>query len=85
MIDAAYGHTTLLHRLQQGGLRFGGRAVDLVGEKQVGEQRPRLELEPPTARLGVFLQQVRAGDVGRHQVGGELDASIVEVGDSGEG
>ena len=60
----------LLHRLEQRRLRLRGRAVDLVGEKEVGEDRPGAELE-----VGVALvPDRRAGDVGRHQVRGELDS-----------
>ena len=35
----------LLHRLEQRGLRLRRRAVDLVAEEQVGEDRARPELE----------------------------------------
>ena len=35
----------LLHALQQAGLRLGRRPVDLVGEDDVGEDRPGAELE----------------------------------------
>ena len=38
---AADGHLPLLHRLEQGGLRLGRRAVDLVGQHDVGEDRAR--------------------------------------------
>jgi hypothetical protein len=34
-------HLALLHRLQQRGLGLGRRAVDLVGQQQVGEDRAR--------------------------------------------
>ena len=56
----------LLHRLEQAGLGLGRRPVDLVGEDQVGEDRSRLEPEDPLAAL--LDQDVRAGDVGGHQV-----------------
>ena len=63
-------HLALLHRLQQRRLRLRWGAVDLVGEEEVGEDRARPELE-----VGDPLVEDRgAGDVGRHQVGGELDA-----------
>jgi hypothetical protein len=41
----ADGHRLLLHRLEQRGLRLRRRAVDLVGEHDVREDRPALELE----------------------------------------
>ena len=40
---AAGGHLVLLHRFEQRGLRLGRRAVDLVGEDHVGEDRPAHE------------------------------------------
>ena len=68
----------LLHRFEEGGLGLGGGAVDLVGQDQVGEDRPGLEREVAAAG-GVFEQDVGAGDVGRHQVRGELDPAVLEV------
>ncbi len=69
----------LLHRLQERGLRFGGRAVDLVGEQEVGEDRPGKELELAAAGRRIFLDDIHAGDVRRHEVGCELDAAKFEV------
>ena len=43
-------HFPLLHRLQQRRLRLRGRAVDLVGQQDVGEDRPFHEAEIPPAR-----------------------------------
>jgi hypothetical protein len=57
--------------------RHGNASV--AGEEHVGEQRPLHELECPPAGLRVVLQDVGAGDVGRHQVGGELDAPGIEA------
>ena len=44
---AADGHLPLLHGLQQRGLGLGRRAVDLVGQDDVGEHRPLHEAEHP--------------------------------------
>ena len=74
---AGHGNVMLLHGLKQGGLRLGRGAVDFVGQNDVGEDRPLDELELAPA-LGGLLQNVGAGDVGRHQVGCELDAAEVE-------
>ena len=63
----------LLHRLEQRALRLGRRAVDLVAEHDVGEDRPLAQLELARARR----QHVGARDVGRQQVGRELDAPKV--------
>jgi hypothetical protein len=71
----ADGDNPLLHRLQQRRLHFGRRAVDLVGQHQVGEDRAGLELERPLPALGEI--DFRPGDVGRQKIGRELDAREV--------
>jgi hypothetical protein len=53
-------------------LRLGRRAVDLVGEHDVREQRSLLELEVLPA-VGVLHDDVRADDVRWHQVRRELN------------
>ena len=58
------------HRLEQCGLRLRRCAVDLVGEQEIGEHGPGLELE--AARR--IAEDVHTGDIGRHEVGRELDA-----------
>ena len=67
---AVHGHLPLLHALQQRGLGLGRRPVDLVAEHDVGEDRPRLELE--LAEL--LVEGADPGDVAGQQVRGELDA-----------
>jgi hypothetical protein len=74
----ADGHLPLLHGLQQCRLRLGRSAVDLVCQDDVGEQRPLEELELPLPGGAVLLEDFRAGDVGRRQVRGELDAAEVQ-------
>ena len=64
----------LLHRLQQGGLGLGRRAVDLVGQQQLAEDRPAGQGEA----AGLEVEQVGADDVAGHQVGRELDAAEIE-------
>ena len=68
--DAVDRDLVLGHRLEQRRLRLRHRAVDLVDEDDVREQRPLLELE--LARL--LVEDAEAGDVGRLQVGRALDA-----------
>ena len=63
-------HLALLHHLEQRALHLGRGAVDLVGQQQVGKHRA--ERGGEFARLG--MEDARADQVGRHQVGGELDA-----------
>ena len=76
------GDLVLLHRLEQARLGLRRRAVDLVGEDEVREDRPGLELEDPLAVL--LDEDVGAGDVGGHQVGGELDPVERAVDDVGD-
>jgi hypothetical protein len=70
-------HLALGHRLEQGGLRLRHRAVDLVDEQDVREDRARPELE--VALLLVVDRE--ACDVGRLQVGRALHAGELEPGD----
>ena len=74
MAHAVERHVALLHRLEQGGLGLGGAAVDLVGQEQLGEDRPPGQGE--ARRLEV--EQVGAEDVARREVRGELDTAIVQ-------
>ena len=73
----------LLHRLQQRRLRARAGAVDLVGHQQLAEHRAGNEAERAPAALA-FLQHLGAENVGRHQVGGALDALVVEPEDRAE-
>jgi hypothetical protein len=60
----------LAHRLEQSRLHLRRRAIDFIGEQQVVEDRPALELE------GALLRTVDfgAGEIGGQQVRRELDA-----------
>ena len=69
------GHAPLLHALEQARLRLRRRAVDLVDEHDVREDRAGPELEAALA----LVEDVRADDVGGQQVGGALDARELEV------
>ena len=59
----------LLHDLEQRRLHLGGRAVDLVGEQEVAEDRAELGVELVLVRA----EDPRADEVARHEVGRELD------------
>jgi len=62
----------LFHRFEHGGLRLGRGAVDLVAQHHMREDRSGLELELAMAvDLG---QHLSADNIGRHQVGRELNA-----------
>ena len=71
---AASGDALFLHCFKHGRLSFGRGAVDFIGQDQVGENWPFLkhELAPPAWR---FHHNVRAHDIGRHQIGRELNAA----------
>ena len=55
---------------EQRRLRFGRRAIDLVGQQEGGEDRALDQRE----FVALQVEDVGAGDVGGHQVGRELDA-----------
>ncbi len=63
----------LLHRLQQRGLRFGRRPVDLVGQQHLRKDRPSFKDHFAASGFGVFLDDLRARDIAGHQVGRELN------------
>jgi len=63
-------HLTLFHCFQQRRLRFGRRAIDLVREQERREDRPATQREFGRLRI----EDRRADDVGRHEVGRELNA-----------
>lgn len=71
---AADGDLPFLHRFEQCGLCLWRGAVDLVGEQHVGEDWSRQETQLAGARQLVLLDNLSAGDVGRHQIRRELDA-----------
>ena len=75
---AADGDGVLLHGFEQGRLGLGRGPVDFVGQHDLGEDRPGLKLERAAA-VGRFHHDVGADDVGRHQVGRELNAVEVKV------
>src|SRR6185369_11602924 len=77
MADAAGGDLVLLHGFEQSCLSLGGRSVDFVGEDHVGKHWPANKKHP--AALAGILEDLSAGDIRRHEVGGELDALEFEM------
>ena len=67
---AVDGDDAFLHGLEQRALGLGGGAVDLVGEQKRGEHRTLDQRK----RVALQIEDLRAGDVGGHEVGCELDA-----------
>ena len=63
-------HLVFLHHFEQRALHLRRRAVDFVGEQQVGEHRAERRRE----LAGLLVVDARADQVGGHQVGRELDA-----------
>ena len=72
---SGYGYLPFFHGLQQSGLYLGRRPVDLVGQHDVGEDRPPMRSE--VLRAGVV--DLGADDVGRQQVRRELDAAEIAI------
>jgi len=79
------GDAVLLHGLQQSGLGFRRRAIDLVGEDDVGEYGSRQEDQLPAPCFRILLDQIRAGDVRGHQIRRELNAREAEIQNLGKG
>ena len=74
----ADGDASLLHGFEKRRLRLRRCAVHLVGEQDIGEDRSRLKFEKLLAE-GIFLDNVGAGDVRRHEVGRELDSRKLQA------
>jgi len=72
------GDGLLGHGFEEGGLGFGGGAVDFVGEDEVAEDGAGLELPVALAAV-VGGDDGGADDVSGHEVGCELDAGELEV------
>ena len=70
MGDAVVSDLSLGHRLQQGALRLGGGAVDLVGKHHLREHGAAMEAE----FRAVAHEDGDADQVGGQQVAGELHA-----------
>ena len=51
-----------LHDFQQGGVCFGWRAIDFVGQQKLRKHRARAEFE----LLGFHVEDRGAGDIRRH-------------------
>ena len=81
--DAGRGDLVFLHRFEKGGLGLRRSAVDLVGQEHVREDRSGHEGH--AAAFAGVLEDLGAGDVGRHQVGRELHAAELQVEDLGDG
>jgi hypothetical protein len=75
------GDATFLHNLEESGLGLGGSAIDFVGEKELGEDRALTNAK----LLSGEVEQGMAGDIGRHQVGSELNAPEGAAEGAGEG
>ena len=76
-------HRAFLHCLEHGRLRLRRGAIDFIGQTNLREDWPSLKFEEPLA-VGGFHHHVRAQNVGRHQVGRELDPREIEIERAGE-
>ena len=68
-------HLRLLHRFEERRLGLRRRAVDLVHEDDVREDRP----VPEPERAALPIEDVDAGDVRREQIGRELHAMEAQL------
>ena len=64
----------LLHGLKQRGLCLGRSSVDLIRQQHLRKDRTLVEDQIAVPGFSILLNDVRTGDVGRHQVGSKLDA-----------
>ena len=80
VICAVDGDNPFLHRLQQRRLRLRRRAVDLVGEQHLREDRAFGEREAVVREV----EQVGAKHIARHQIRRELNTSEVQPQTRGE-
>src|SRR5260370_19161469 len=78
---AVDGRLALFHGLEQGGLRLGAGAVDLVGEENLGKHRTWPEVEV----VFLLVEGAHAGHIGREKIGCELDATESAVERAGQG
>src|SRR5690606_10967600 len=74
------GDAAFLHGFEQGRLTLGRGAVDLVDEQQLAKDRAPRQSE----LTGLEVEQVRAANIARQQVGSELDATEFQPGGCGE-
>ena len=71
---AADGDLPFLHGFQERRLGLGRCPVDFVGQHDIGEDRASHEAKRAVTRGLVLLDDLGAGDIAGHEVGGELDA-----------
>ena len=76
-----YRDFSFLHNLQQRGLSFGRRPVDLIGQKQITHDGSRLVFE----QAGFLLKHRKACDVRRQDIRGKLNPVLEHTHASGEG
>src|SRR6266516_1241499 len=73
-------YLALLHRLEQRRLRFRWRAIDLIGQQYVSEDRAASQVEGGRRDI----EDVSARDIRRHQVRREVDAIEIRIDDPRE-
>ena len=76
---AVDGDLILLHGLEQRRLRLRRRPVDLVGEDDVREDGALDEPDDALPRGAILFDHLGAEDVGRHQVGRELNPVEAQI------
>jgi hypothetical protein len=78
------GDGPLLHGFQEGGLGFGGGAVNFVGQDEISKDWAGLKAEGFGAMIVAFDDHA-AHDVSGHEIGSELNPRIFQVKDMAQG
>ena len=81
MADAVNRHRFFFHDLQKSGLRLRRRAIDFIRHQDIREDRAGSELKT----AGLEVEDVRADDIGGHQIRRELDSLAIHLQKAGDG
>ena len=79
MAYATNRNLPLLHRFQESSLRLGRSTVDFIRQYDVAENGAFQETTLSGAGGSVFFQDIRPGNICRHQVGRELNTTERQV------
>src|SRR5262249_26459697 len=85
MRSALHRDIAFLHGFEKSGLRFWRRAVDFVRQNNVREYRPTDKFQGASTGRAIFLDDLGAGNIGRHQIRRELNALERKIQNVGNG
>jgi len=78
-------HLVFLHGLKERGLGLRGRPVDLVRQQHIRKNGAFQESKRPLLAAHLLLEHIGSRDVGRHEVGSELNPVEMKLHDAGQG